>query len=246
MKDRVALTRARVDVEDHVMEKGCNWSKPFCNSLWVPCVPRMINAQLCQSAPEWLRTALFIFPTWPHHSNKMFYPLCVTGECSKQGQHRGIASSSHCQPPLQVPANPARRSWPLWPVVMPSQPWSCPGTAGWLSAANQLQMEFNTGVCREAVQESFPDVVKCLQLPAKLLGAFKTAFHGLENVYRGNQKARTFIHVWLLSVRLHPFLGLRLFGQVGCKEDVQSLIRQLVQESLWLWQSYFLTGFFPK
>lgn len=118
-----------------------------------------------------------------------------------------MVSSSHCQPPLQVPASSARRRWPPWPVVMPSQPWSWVGSAGWLSTANWLQMEFNTGVCREVIQESFPDAVKCLQLPAKLLGAFKTAYHRLENVYRRNKKARTFIHVWLLSVRPNPLLG---------------------------------------
>lgn len=148
--------------------------------------------------------------------------------------------------PSQVPASPARRSWPSWPVVMPSQPWSWVGSAGCLSTANMLQMQLSTGVCREAIQESFPDVVKCLQLPAKLLGVFKTAYHWLENVYRGNQKARTLIYVWLLSVRLNAFLGLGLFGQVGCKEDVQIFIRQLIQESLWLSQNYFLRGFFPK
>jgi len=66
---------------------------------------------------------------------------------------------------------------------------------GWLPTANWPQRESGTGVCREVIQESFPDVVKCLQLPAKLLGAFKTAYHSLENVYRGEQKPRTFIHV---------------------------------------------------
>lgn len=86
-------------------------------------------------------------------------------------------------------------NWPARPVAMPSRPRPWMGGAGWLSKANGLQMEFNTGVCGEVIWESFPDVVKCLQLPAKLLGAFKTAYHWLENVYRGEQKPRTFIHV---------------------------------------------------
>lgn len=69
------------------------------------------------------------------------------------------------------------------------------GTANWLSTANWQQIQSNTGVCGEAIQESVPDVIKCLQVPAKLLGALRTTYHYLESVYRGEQKPRTFIHI---------------------------------------------------
>lgn len=82
---------------------------------------------------------------------------------------------------LATPADPRKPrwgwNWPSRPVAMPSRPRPWMGSAGWLSTVNWLQIKFSTGVCGEVIWESFPDVVKYLQLPAKLLGAFKTAYH---------------------------------------------------------------------
>lgn len=40
-----ALTWAGVVTEGHMMGKSCSSSKAFCNSLWTPCAPSVINPQ---------------------------------------------------------------------------------------------------------------------------------------------------------------------------------------------------------